>query len=421
MKEISSLKQRNVSYMTIMKKNAFCLQEILDQSVHIQQDVIPSAEAVRNIFHICSQTVLCRNGYRGMSFVRHFIETKLDDQYLFTDRSRIQEVSRYYLSKVPERIRPQFAVCLAKHISNSVTTHWKNNALNFFKVLISDSSDDLALKISQKLQPTEAIDKTLYSVFVGLDQREHLWDPHSKSQAKAHLRDTLTTGRINSHVFESYGNLCTVTDLENEDKELIKERFSNISEHISRHTVFIGSKQKEILSLTIEAIQDDQYRQQVLENITCLIPSTLFIHESEEIGQFIDELIESDWREDSISDLFLRCSDWTDVLKVCLLKKSERFLEECSEDYPDDLLYLFVAAKGLISSNPTLLPSEFESAIRRIIEGEQDPVWFTEIGSTFLNFVGQIDLIRTQHGVHLPVLSSLTLPPTESEELEEDE
>ena len=63
--------------------------------------VIPSAEAVRNIFHICSQTVLCRDGYRGMSFVRQFVQSKLDDRHLFTDKNRVQEACRYYFGMVP--------------------------------------------------------------------------------------------------------------------------------------------------------------------------------------------------------------------------------------------------------------------------------------------------------------------------------
>ena len=32
------------------------------------------------------------------------------------------------------------------------------------------------------------------------------------------------------------------------------------------------------------------------------------------------------------------CSDWSNILKVYLLRKSERFLEECSEDFPDDIV-----------------------------------------------------------------------------------
>ena len=383
--------------------------------------VIPSAEAVRNIFYICSQTVLCRDGYRGMSFVRQFVQSKLDDRHLFTDKNRVQEACRYYFGKVPERIRPQFAACSADHVRSGVSLQWKQNAFRFFKELINSSSDELALKISQKFQPIESIDRTLFSVFVGIDERDNLWDGHSRSQAKAHLRDALKTGRIDSFEFDSYGNLCALCDFEVEDQDLFKERFSLIAEHLSQHPVLIFRRRSEILSLITEAMKDDQHRQQIFKGVAWLVSGDLFMQESEEITRFVDELIESDWREENVSDLFLMCSDWSDILKVHLLKKSERFFEECSEDFPDDLVQLFDAANSLISSNPSMLPSEFEVAIKGIIDGDQNVVWFDDKGSAFRTFVGQIDLIRTQHGVHLPVLTSLILPEIEPEELVEDE
>jgi len=383
--------------------------------------VIPSAEAVRNIFFVCSQIVLCRDGYRGMSFIKQFVQSKLDDRHLFTDKNRIQEACRYYFGKVSERIRPQFAACSAEHALSGVSLQWKQNAFHFFRELIGNSSDELALKIAQKFQPIESIDRTLFSCFVGIDKRDHLWDGYARSQAKAHLRDSLKTGKIDSYEFDSYGNLCTLCDFEADDKDLFKERFSLIAEHISRHQVLIESRRSEILCLIKEAIRDEQYRQQIFKGIECLIVGDLFMQESEEIKQFIDELIESDWREESISNLFLMCSDWSNILKVYLLRKSERFLEECSEDFPDDIVQIFDAANSLIISNSSMLPREFEESIKRIIDGDQNVIWFDEKGFAFRAFVGQINLIKMQHGAHLPVLCTLVLPEIEPEELFEDE
>lgn len=383
--------------------------------------VIPSAEIVRSIFHICSQTVLCRDGYRGMSFIRNFIDTKLDDRHLYSGKNRIQEVSRFHFTKVPERIWPQFAECLAGHMQNGASPHWKKNALFFFKVLISDSSDDLATNISQKLQALEAVDRSFFSVFVGIDPRENIWDPHSRAQARAHLRDQLRTGKIDAQYFESYGNLCVSCDFENEDQEFFKERFSLLTEHISKHTPLMDSRCEEILSLILESVKESDYREKFLKAITCLLPSPLFSVESEGIDGFIDELIESDWREDEINNIFLMSSDWGEALKVGLLKKSERYLEECSEDNPEDLLPLFETANSLIASNPTILPPKFEFSINQIIEGQQNSTWFDEKGHTFNRFVGQVDLIRTRHGEYLPILTSLTLPTTGDEDSEDEE
>jgi|GEM_PF-3208312 hypothetical protein len=383
--------------------------------------VIPSAEAVRNIFYVCSQTVLCRDGYRGMSFVKQFVHSKLDDMHLLTDKNRAQEACRYYFGKVPERIWPQFAACSVDHVRSGASLQWKQNAFCFFKELIGNAPDELALKISQKFQPIESIDRTLFSIFVGIDKRGDLWDGHSRSQAKAHLRDVLKTGKIDSYEFDSYGNLCSLCDFEAEDKDLFEDRFSLIAEHISKHPVLIDRRRSEVLSLIIEAMKDDRHRQQIFKGVRWLVSGNLFMQESDEIVQFVDEFIESDWREESVSNLFLICSDWSDILKVYLLKKSERLFEECSEDFPDDLVQIFDAANSLIFSNSFMLPSEFEVAIKRVIDGDHRVVWFDEKGSAYREFVGQIDLIRTQHGIHFPVLSTLDLPKIQPGELGEDE
>lgn len=375
--------------------------------------VIPSAEAVRNIFHICSQTVLCRDGYRGMSYIRHFVQTKLADRYLFNDKNRIEEACRYYFAKVPQRIQPQFAACSAEHVRSGVNTIWKNNALCFFRELITNSPDELALKIAQKFQPIESIDNTLYSVFVGIDPRETLWDEHTRTQAKAHLRDALKTGIVDSNVFYSFANLCVSSELETDDKDLFKDRFSIFAENISQHASLLDRRSLEIQSIIVESIKDDQYRQRIFRGMTWLVPGRLFMQESEEAEQFINELIESDWQEDDIRELFLISTDWSDLLKVHLLRKSERFLQECSEDFPDDIIQLFEVANSLLVSNPSILPNEFEVSLKRIVEKDQSVVWFEEEGTAYRSFIGQIDLIRTQHGAHLPILSALALPDIE--------
>ena len=383
--------------------------------------VIPSAETVRHVFHTCSQFVLCRDGYRGMSFVKQFIQSKLGDKHLFADKNHFREACRYYFEKVPERIRPQFAACFSEYAKDGVSPQCQQNAILFFRELISNAPDDLALKTSQKLQPVDAVDKTLFSILVGIDKRECLWDEHLRTQAKAHLRDALKTSKIDTLKFNSYGNLCALCGFDDEDNDLFRDRFSLLAEHISGHPVLISHRRSDLLSLITDAMTGDQHQQQIFKGLAHLVSGDLFTQESEKISQFVDELIESNWQEENATHLFLKCSDWSDMLKVHLLKKTERFFEECSEDEPDNMLPIFEAANHLILSNHSLLPPEFEVAIKQVIDGNRIHAWFNDEGKAFRTFVGQIDLIRTQHGSYLPELSKLDLPEIESEELDEDE
>jgi len=386
--------------------------------------VIPPAEAVRNILHICSQTVLCRDGYRGMAFIKHFVQTKLADRHVFSDKNRIKDTCLYYFGKVPDRIRPQFAACATDYCveQQGLTSLWKSNALLFFKELLTFSSADMSQKIAQKFQPIESIDRSLFFTLVGIDHREDIWDSHIRTQAKAHLRDILEKGKVDPNVFHSYGNICSLDGLDTEDSELIKKRFAIFSDMIGLHSDLVQHRRVELLSLIVEGLNDEtQYRQQVLNGTIKLVSGELFMLETGETVRFVEEMIESDWREEAIRELLLTCSEWTNVLKVGLLKKSERFFEECSEDFPEDIVLLFDVAGGLLDSNPSVLPSEFENSIKEIVDGSKTTTWFIEKGEIFHNFIGQVDLIRLQHGVHLPILSDLTLPELDTEEMDDSE
>ena len=386
--------------------------------------VIPSAEAVRNILHICSQTVLCRDGYRGMAFIKNFVQTKLADRHIFSEKNRIKDACCYYFGKVPDRIRPQFAACAADYCVNQkgLTSQWKSNALLFFKELLTFSSADMSEKIAQKFQSIESIDRTLFFILVGIDPREDIWDSHTRTQAKAHLRDILAKGKVDPNSFLSYGNICSLDGLDTEDSELIKKRFAIFADMIALHSDLIQNKRVELLSLIVEGLNEElQYRQQVLKGMLKLVSSELFMLETVETLRFVEEIIESDWREEPIRELLLTCSEWTNVLKIGLLKKAERFFEECSEDFPEDIVLLFDVAGSLLDSNPSVLPSEFENSIKVIVDGSKNITWFEEKGDIFRNFIGLVDLIKTQHGIHLPILSDLTLPELDTEEMDDSE
>jgi hypothetical protein len=386
--------------------------------------VVPSAETVRHIFHTCSQTVLCRNGYRGMSFIKHFINTKLDDRHLFSDKNNVSDTCKYYFDKVPVRIRPQFASIFAERVSNGnvwdkCSLYWKANVLQFFRELMNNSSSDLAAKISQKFHSIESVDRLLFSVLVGLDNRENIWDDHTRNQAKAHLRDNLASGKVDQYVFQSYATLCSILEFEENDAQIFKERFSLFSKFISQHNLLQQNRRADLLSIIVDSIKDVEYRQQALVGVSYLVSTELFSEETDEIDQFVNVLIEGDWREDALSNLFLTCPDWHNPLKSSFLKRSREFLEACSEDYSEDVIILFDIADRLLYNNPMLVPPQFESTVKGLIEEDIKINWFEERGDTWRNFVGQVDLIKSRHGSQLTILSALSLPILEIEEFEE--
>ncbi len=382
--------------------------------------VIPSAEAVRNILHICSQTVLCREGYRGISFVTQFVKIKLDDRHIFSERNRIHEACRYYFGKVPERIRPQFAHIASGHVVGS-TTHWKTNALTFFAQLLAESSEEVAKKIGKKFQPIESTDRLFFSILVGLDKREGLWDEHVRNQAKSHLRDALRSGKVEESEFNAYANICALTGIEANDKELLQTRFSLFAEKLAKHTYIQEYRAEELITLVLESITDDEVRDQTLKGIPALVGTTIFNASENKTDKFIDALIQEDWHEDAVSLIFQQGSDWSIALKVAFLKKAKEFLLECSDDYPDFIFVVFEIANAILLSAPNIIPSGFEYSLKEVVEGALKPSWFDSRGEIFHNFIRQLNLLRTQHSAHLPILSALTLPGLDSDEQEVDE
>jgi hypothetical protein len=377
---------------------------------------VPSAEAVRHILHICSQTVLCREGYRGKSFIKHFMQTKIDDRHLFSNKSHVADTCKYYFDKVPERIRPQFADLFVEQVRNgsvwnNCNPYWKANTIHFFKELMSHSTPDLARKLAQRFQSLEVLDRLLFSVLVGLDPRENVWDKLTRIQAKAYLRDSLSSGKVDDYIFQSYATLCSIVEFEQGDKQLFKERFSPFSEHLSQHTLLQKNRRVELFSIINDAIKDDAFKQQTIKGVIWLVSSELFSQEADELDQFVEELIESDWKEEALRELFTMGSGWSDSLKISFLKYSEKFLVEYSEDsQDDDMLVLFDIANRLLSENPLLLPPQFESTVKRLINGDIKTDWFEEEKVARRNFVRQVDLIRSRHSTYLPVLLDLTLP-----------
>jgi hypothetical protein len=71
---------------------------------------------------------------------------------------------------------------------------------------------------------------------------------------------------------------------------------------------------------------------------------------------------------------------------VTFLESSEFFLQECSNDSPDDPMFLIDAARELTHRSPSEIPPAFEDVINRILRKEFLPEWHNEesdVGSVF--------------------------------------
>lgn len=385
--------------------------------------VVPSAESVRHILHICSQIVLCRNGFRGISFIKDFVQTKLHDRHLFSNEQRIEADCKYFIEKVSERIRLQFGSEIAKHFDDS-SPNWAGNALIFSKHLFSLSSPDIAKKIATKLQSIESKNRLFFSTLVGLETRISIWDEQEVNQSKAHLREALQTGKIDDFQFLAYTNLCALSILDSDDKLLVKSRLSLFSERISKYPLFQYKCAASLIDIVLDALSDTgTAREQALKSLDVFSSlEDVFTEPTIEKNDcFVDALIQENWQDENISSTWQSASSWSVSLQVALLKKTEDYILECSEDTPEDILVVFEVVESLIKRAPNLLPYEFESTIKKIIDDDLKPSWFEERGKAFRAFIGQIELLQTRHTSLLTIIATLTLPASPSEVEDEEE
>ena len=380
--------------------------------------IVPSAESVRHIIHICSQVVLCRNGFRGMSFIKQFIEIKLDDRHLFNENNHVKDVAEYYIGKVANRIIPQFAATITSCYGGR-SSYWNRNALIFIEQLYQQVSDDTAQKIAGKLSGIEEKDRLFFSTIVGLSQKENVWDEHQRNQAKAHLRDALVLGKIDNFQLSSFCNLCALSTLEEDDKSLIKSRFAFFSKHLSKQTLLQKKHASSLIEIVLDGLDDDEtIKEQILKGLdTFSTLEDVFTNDTTEQNEmFIDTLIKADWQNEHISRVWIATPSWPSPLQAAMLKKTEAYLFECSEDKPDELLVIFETVESLISRVPSLLPAEFEVVIKNLIESDIKPSWYDDTGEAFQTFIGQVKLLQTRHSTNLAQIAALTLPALEYED-----
>lgn len=374
--------------------------------------VIPSAEAVRHILYICSQIVLCRNEFRGISFIKEFVSTKLKDRHLFSNKQRIETDCRYFLEEVPDRVKLQFGSEIVRNF-DAANPVWLENVLIFLRHLFVYPNTRLLVDLARKLQGIESKNRHVFSIIVGLADQEGIWVAQEISQSKAHLREALSSGRVEQEVFRSFGNLCALSSIEDDDITLFKTRFSLLIEHISSHKFLQEKCGLTLLSLVLDALSDDEsIREQVrkvLEQFSCL--DFVFSEGSfDKNRSFISALIQDDWRDPNISSTWQQAGSWSPQLQSAFLSCSADYLSECSEDYPDDVLVLFEVATALANEAPGLIHGAFEQSILDVLEYRLFPSWYSEHGEAYQNFIGQVSLLKERYTALFPNVSVFELP-----------
>lgn len=348
--------------------------------------VIPSAEAVRHIFYICVSSVLSRKGYHGMAFVQDVVTVQFDDLYLLPNADRVDEHCRAIAQKVPERSWPQFASIAAQLRPGPHSEIWERNALSFFRVLLSLSDDSTARQIAAGFQGFEANSPDFFSILVGIDNRvEKFWDLQKRAQARARLT-AASAVRITPEHVHSWAVICAADGLEEADKDLLRQKWGGISRHLAKEKEFLQKRRTDLMKLLQEMLLEDATSSQALYAIGSLASSRLCDEQSESMRIIVKTIIERFTGDQAYRKLIEKVVDWTGAMLITLLEESELFLQECSNDNPDDSLYLLDAARELAHRSPSEIPQGFEDVVNRLLKKEILAEWAeeeSEVGTVF--------------------------------------
>jgi hypothetical protein len=389
--------------------------------------VLPSAEAVRHIFHICIHSVLSRTGYHGIAFVQDVVTVQFDDRHLLPNENKASDYCRDIALKVPQRSWPQFATLAAQLRPGPHSEIWEKNALSFFRVLLSLSDDATARRIAGGFQGFEAKSADFFSVLVGIDHRvEKFWDAQKRAQARARLT-TLSVMKITPEHVHSWAVICTADGLEEADTELLRQKWGIMSRHLATEDEFLQKHRADLMRQLKEMLLDEAASSQALVAIGRLAGSRLCDERSESMQVIIKTIIERFVRGSGYRELLDNVATWTGPMLITLLEESELFLQECSNDNPDDSLYLIDVARELAHRSPSEIPQKFEEVVNRLLRKELLPDWAEEESEVGAAFRSQLAILLQQQqsafpGIDVALAVKVTVAGEEEKTIEaEDE
>ena len=383
---------------------------------------VPSAEAVRHVLYICSHTVLCQRGYRGISFLKNVVTIQFDDQHFLPDESKVRDHCIAIIRKVPKRLWPQFTSIAAIERPKSPPEIWRNNAIKFFRVLLVESDDGTARQIAAGMQGFEAGAVDFFPILVGLDPRVNkFWDEQKRAQARSRLRST-TAIKVTKDEVSAWATLCAADGLDEEDKALIRQQLHAISRFLIFEQNFLEQRRNDLCDLLIEMLFDDNLSNKAALACRSLFSSSsLFDEANDKSYTIVEEVIRRYSDEEKYREIFDIVPKWADALLEQLLILSEDYLLECSEDHPENVNIIVDAAREYARRTPPHIPVEFTSASNRVLHGELCPEWSSKASVLGTTFRSQLSLLLDRYSDVFPEIDRALLTlPSETEEVNEE-
>lgn len=378
-------------------------------------DFIPSVETVRHIFNISSQFVLCRNGYRGRTYLKNIIEVQFNDRYFLKNELKRKSHCNEIIEKVPRRLWLHYPKIAADYFGSNPSNEWKNNFLIFTSELVSFYDE-----INKELVVFESKEQLFFHSIVGLTEKTtKSFEEAKRYNAKCDLSNILQTGTIDPYILKSWANILTVEELEENEKILIKKRYPQLVEALLENHPFIEKNRVLLFEISIELLNDRNFNAS-LEVIPHLLGSSIMCEESEQLSNLIKALFEIDLEILENRKLFDRCIDWDYKAQVVYLENIKCYLDLLSYTDKLSIIPIFEVARNILKVIPQELPEEFEETIYAIITGDVSYDWVVDDNDLYRDFIGQVRILIDRHGQHLSKLNESMLPLVEEEFIGQD-
>ena len=385
------------------------------QSAH-PTGLIPSAEAVRHILHLCVQSVLARRGYRGMGFVKNVVTVQFDDPHFLPNENKAEEYCRAIAARVPSRLWPQFVGIAVQERPGHNSEIWLKNAATFFRVLLAQASDFDAQHIAPAFQGFEAGDPDFFAILVGLDSRvTKFWDGQKRAQARARLIEA-SAARMTAEQVHSWATICAADGIDGADRALLEQKFAAISRFLANEGLFIVARRTELTDLTSKMLLDSTTAGQAAVGLTRLLSTQLFDRRSDALQVIVEAIVERFTRDQRYRVLMDSVKLWPTAMLVTLLERTELLLNQCSEDNPDDVLIVFDAATEIARREPIEMPDAFSDVINRVLRKELLSDWSEEESVVGEMFRRQLRLLLEQHESAFPYIDKATIVGEQGED-----
>jgi len=366
--------------------------------------VVPSAEGIRHVLFICSQYVLNRMGYRGLAYIRDVVTVQFDDASFLANESMSEAHCKEIISRVPLRLWSQF-IKIAVEERSSHSDIWRRNAWTFFHHLLLSADDAAVVDLAGSMQGFESTAPEFFASLVGLDARTaRYWGSQKRAQIRNRLRVSSAV-RIQPEDIHSWATICAQDGLEEADIELLRTRFTIFARHIKSESDFLAARRSELVQMVAGLVREDSIPSMAASGCIHLFPSAAFdridTSDAEKIdtwktaiSSIIADVVSKFTRDEKYRELIEKVREWNSTLLSQLLESASAYWAECSEDHPEDVLFLFQARDELQNRNPLAVPEEFFRTIRNIWEGTILSEWSTaksESGRIFRSQVKEAD------------------------------